>query len=404
MNALIEIAELALLAVAGVFTAYLAAVAVAAVAARPALRAAGPARHRFAVVVPAHDEAATLPTLLAALDGLAYPRPRYEVIVIADNCADDTAAVALTGGARVLTRTDPARRSKGHALGWALPRIVAERRHDAVVILDADSRPDPGLLAELDASLRAGAQAAQAYCAVGNPHESWRTALMTADMALIHYLRPLGRQALGGSAALQGNGGCLTREVLRRVPWEAASVAEDQEYHLRLLSRGYRSVFVPRAVVYTVMEPSMATARDQELRWEGGRLALARQHVGPLLREAWRRRSWTCLDAAIDLVTPPFALLAAGTAVVTALAVLLWLRGGPGLPALLGGLAVAGQALYVFAGCVLARVPLRAYGALVVYGPLYAAAKVWCCLQVACGRARVWVPTPRRARPERRAA
>src|SRR5262249_42540181 len=294
MNALIAIAELALLAVAGIFTAYLAAVAAAAIAARPAPRAAGAARHRFAVVVPAHDEAATLPALLAALDALDYPRPRYEVIVIADNCGADTAAVALTGGAGAPPRRAPPRGSKGQARGWALPKIVAERRHDAVVILDADSRPGPGLLAELDASLRAGARAAQAYCAVGNPGESWRTALMTADMALIHYLRPRGRQALGASVGLQGNGVCLTRELLRRVPWETASVAEDQEYHLRLLFRGYRSVFVPGAVVYTVMEPSMATARDQELRWEGGRLALARQHLGPLLREAWRRRSWTC--------------------------------------------------------------------------------------------------------------
>src|SRR5262249_14952368 len=174
--------------------------------------------------------------------------------------------------------------------------------------------------------------------------------------------------------------------------------------HLRLLFRGYRSVFVPGAVVYTVMEPSMATARDQELRWEGGRLALARQHLGPLLREAWRRRSWTCVDAAIDLVTPPFALLAGGTAAVTALASLAWFRGGPALPALLGGLALAAQAFYVFAGCALARVPLRAYGALFVYGPLYAAAKVGYCLQIAFGRSRGWVPTPRRATSGRSAA
>jgi len=396
--------ELPLLAVAALFTGYLALVAVAGLLARRPADRPGPARHRFAVVVPAHNEARTLPALLAGLHALDYPRPRYEVIVVADNCDDDTAAIALAHGARVLTRTDPARRSKGYALGWAFTRLLPERRHDAFVVLDADSRPAPDLLTRLGACLRTGASAAQAYCAVANPGESWRTALMTADMALIHYLRPAGRQGLGGSADIHGNGFCLTRAVLRQVPWQTASVAEDHEYHLQLLFAGIRSVFVPGAVVYTTMEPTMKTARSQELRWEGGRFALARRHLGALLGAAWRRRSWTHLDAALDLTTPPFSVLAAGTAGMAALHGVAWLAGGPAMPALAWGGLLAGQAFYVFAGCALARVPARAYAALFVYGPLYTIAKLWYCLLVAAGRSRGWVPTPRKATAAERAA
>jgi cellulose synthase/poly-beta-1,6-N-acetylglucosamine synthase-like glycosyltransferase len=388
--------ELPLLAVAGLFTGYLALVAAAALVVRPPVLRSGPARHRFAVVIPAHNEAATLPALLAGLDALDYPRPRYEVAVVADNCDDDTAAVALARGTRVLTRTDATRRGKGAALGWAFAQLLRERRHDAFVVLDADTRPAPDLLTRLDASLRGGASAAQGYCAVANPRESWRTALMAADMALIHYLRPAGRQALGGSADIHGNGFCLTRAVLRQVPWETASVAEDHEYHLRLLFHGVRSVFVPSAVVYTVMEPTMKTARSQELRWEGGRFGLARRSLGALLGVAWARRSWTYLDAALDLAIPPFALLAAGTAGMVALHALHWLTGSAGLPALLWAGLLAGQAFYVFTGCALARVPARAYAALFVYGPLYAMTKVWYCLLVVLGGTRGWVPTPRK--------
>lgn len=395
--------ELPVLAVAGLFTGYLVLVAAAALVVRPPVLRSGPARHRFAVVIPAHNEAATLPALLAGLDALDYPRPRYEVVVVADNCDDDTAAAALGHGTRVLSRTDATRRGKGAALGWAFAQFLRERRHDAFVVLDADTRPAPDLLRRLDASLRSGASAAQGYCAVANPRESWRTALMAADMALIHYLRPAGRQALGGSADIHGNGFCLTRAVLRRVPWETASVAEDHEYHLRLLFHGVRSVFVPSAQVYTVMEPTMKTARSQELRWEGGRFGLARRSLGALLGVAWARRSWTHLDAALDLAIPPFALLAAGTAGMAALHALHWLTGGTGLPALLWAGLLAGQAFYVFAGCALARVPARAYAALFVYGPLYAITKVWYCLLVAFGGSRGWVPTPRKAAAEKAA-
>ncbi len=396
------LAELPLIALAAVFTGYLALVAGAAAVARPARRAPRAPRHRFAVVVPAHNEAAMLPELLAALDALDYPRPRYEVIVVADNCDDGTAVVALAHGARVLQRRDPTRRSKGAALGWAFARLLPERRHDAFVILDADSRPAPDLLTELDLALQAGARVVQAYCAVGNADESWRTALMAADMALIHYLRPAGRQALGASAGLQGNGICLTRAVLREVPWETASVAEDQEYHLRLVFHGIRSVFVPRAVVETVMEPTMKTARSQELRWEGGRFALARRALVPLLRAATARTGRArvpYLDLMLDLATPPFALLAAGTAGPAMLHGLSWLAGGPVAPAVIWAGLLAAQAFYVFTGCALARVPARAYAALFVYGPVYAVAKVWYCALVLGGASREWVPTPRKRVP-----
>src|SRR5262245_24056268 len=222
-------------------------------------------RHRFGIVVPAHDEETVLPLLLESLNRLAYPKELYEVIVVADNCRDETARIAREGGARVHERTDPEHCGKGHALSWALTRLVREGCHDAFVVLDADSQPAPDLLAHLDAALEDGALAAQAYCVVGNAAESWRTALMAGDLALVHFLRPLARRALRTSAGLQGNGMCLTRALLEAVPWSAVSVAEDQEYHLRLVHAGVHVAFVPEALVPTVMQVTMRDARAQEL-------------------------------------------------------------------------------------------------------------------------------------------
>jgi cellulose synthase/poly-beta-1,6-N-acetylglucosamine synthase-like glycosyltransferase len=352
------------------------------------------------VVIPAHNEAATLPATLASLAALDYPRSQYELLVVADNCEDETEAVARAGGARVLVRTDPARRGKGQALAWVFARLLEERGHDAFAVLDADTRPAPDLLTHFDAALQRGAGVVNARCAVGNVGESWRTAMMTADMALVYHLRPAGRQALGASVDVQGPV-CLTPAVLRQVPWETTSVTEDREYHLRLVLRGLRSVFAPRAVVYTVMEPTMAAARHQELRWEGGRLALARRYLGPLLCAAWRRGGttgwWPYVDTAVELAVPPFSLLAAGTAAMFALHALAYtVASGPGVLAVLWAALLAGQAFYVFAGCALARVPARAYAALFVYGPLYAVAKVACYVAVVRTGARAWVPTTRR--------
>jgi hypothetical protein len=403
---------LPLFAVAALFTGYLVLLAVAALVARAARRRQRPvpgkqARRRLAVIIPAHNEAATLPATLAGLAALDYPRARYEVVVVADNCDDDTAAVAAARGARVLVRTDPTRRGKGRALAFAFAALLEEARHDAFVLLDADTRPAPDFLTRIDAALRRGARVVQAQCAVANANESWRTALMTADMALVYHLRPAGRNALGASAEIQGPV-ALTPGVLRQIPWETTSVAEDREYHLRLVLRGLRSIFVPEAVVYTLMEPTMAAARQQELRWEGGRLGLARRYLGPLLVAAWRgtpARRWTCIDTVLDLTVPPFSLLAAGTAAMTALHALAFALGrGPGVLAALWAALLVSQTLYVFAGCALARVPPRAYAALFLYGPLFAVAKVGCFIALARGGARGWVPTVRRPASTQRAA
>jgi 1,2-diacylglycerol 3-beta-glucosyltransferase len=396
---------LPLLTLAALYTGYLVLLTAAAVVARLAHRphqagSPGPPRHRFAVVIPAHNEGATLPVTLASIAVQDYQGPPYEVVVVADNCDDDTWAVARARGARVLTRTDPARRGKGRALGWAFAHLLRENRHDAFVVMDADTRLAPDFLTQVDAALQHGARVVQSYCTVANVGESWRTALMTADMALVYYLRPAGRQALGGSVELQGAAFGLTPAVLRQVPWRAMSVVEDREYHTELLFHGIHPVFVPEAVAYVLMEPTMATAREQELRWEGGRFALACRCLGPLLRAVWQRRRggwWPCLDTALDLTTPPFALLAAGTAAMTVIHALFWLAaGGPGWPASLWTALLAGQVAYVFTGCAVACVPWRTYAALFLYGPLYAAAKVGYCLTVARGETRGWVPTSRR--------
>src|ERR1700692_2797836 len=77
---------------------YLDVLAAAATLWRPGVRLVPP-QHRFAVLVPAHNEELLLPRLLQSLAALEYPRSLYDVHVVADNCTDGTAAVALSAGA-----------------------------------------------------------------------------------------------------------------------------------------------------------------------------------------------------------------------------------------------------------------------------------------------------------------
>ena len=83
-------------------------------------------KHKFAVVVSAHNEEAVLPVALKSLMHMKYPKELFRVFVIADNCTDRTAEIARRMGAFVIERQepDPKKRNVGYALQYALPIIL----------------------------------------------------------------------------------------------------------------------------------------------------------------------------------------------------------------------------------------------------------------------------------------
>src|SRR5207248_3357302 len=83
---------------------------------RQAVRPHEPARRpRIAVLVPAHDEEVVLAGMLASvMPQVDISTPDADrVVVVADNCSDDTARIARSFGAIVLERSDAFNRGKG---------------------------------------------------------------------------------------------------------------------------------------------------------------------------------------------------------------------------------------------------------------------------------------------------
>jgi cellulose synthase/poly-beta-1,6-N-acetylglucosamine synthase-like glycosyltransferase len=267
-------------------------------------------RLRFDVIVPAHDESAVIARCVASLLRLNWPADRFRVIVVADNCSDSTAAIARRAGARVLERRDPSRRGKGYALQLAFKRSEFARWADAVAVVDADSEVSGNLLEAFASRIEAGAQAIQAHYGVLNPEASWRARLMAIAQASYHIVRSRARARLRLSCGIRGNGWCVTRELLRRVPYRAFSLAEDVEYGIVLGLADCRVHYADEASVLGESTASARAAARQRQRWEGGRSALRRSHTLQLLRAAVRRRSAVCLDLAIDLLVPPLSQIA----------------------------------------------------------------------------------------------
>lgn len=347
--------------------------------------------HRFLILVPAHNEERLLPSLLASLGQLDYPASLYSIHVVADNCTDRTAELARASGAIAHERVDDERRGKGYALQWLMQQLSASAEpHDAVLILDADSIVSPNFLSVMDARLARGEHAIQAYYAVRDPQISWSASLRSVALAALHYLRPLGRMVLGGSAGLKGNGMIFAAEILREYQW-SASLTEDIEYHMALILGGRRVMFAPDAIVWAEMPSTLKASQTQNVRWERGRQEMVRQYVPRLLRAALARRSFLLFDAAVEQIIPPFSLVAAASLVslIGAMA----LQSITGM--LLGVFILLGQVVYILAGLWLSSAPKKVYQAL-LYAPAFIVWKVWLYLRVLIGLDRKgWTRTAR---------
>lgn len=260
---------------------------------------------KLAVVVPAHDEAATIAATLQSLRACDQPPLETAIVVVADNCSDQTAAVAAGFGARVLVRNDDERRGKGYALDHAFGRLL-EDKFDAFIVIDADTVAEKNLLVAFTNRFNAGADALQCLYRAPDTGTSPTTRMRNILWFAFNVLRPRARSRWGLSVGIYGNGFGITGEALRRVPYDVGSITEDLEYHLRLVSNGIRVGLVPATTVWSELPDAASATESQRARWEGGRAGAILEWSPRLLKQLSRGRLWA-LEPLLDLWLLPLS-------------------------------------------------------------------------------------------------
>lgn len=332
-----------------------------------------PAQTRFAILIPAHNEEMILGILLKSLSQLDYPQNLYTVYVIADNCTDTTAQLAgQFDGVQVYERFDEVKRGKGYALNWIWQQLE-NHPQDAYIILDADSVVVPTFLRSMDRELARGAKALQACNTVLNVTESPGTALRWVALTLMNHVRPLGRNGIGGSSTLTGNGMCLSRDILARYPWQAFGIAEDYQYYLTLVQHSERVRYVPEAIVRSQMPTTFAQMRTQDVRWEAAEPQQSQWHTAlQLLRTGLSTKSFVLIDAMLELLTPPLSFMVASC--LLAFVASLLLRSP--LEIIFSNIILAGLAYYIATALYLLQAPRAVYKAL-LHAPGFILWKLW---------------------------
>jgi cellulose synthase/poly-beta-1,6-N-acetylglucosamine synthase-like glycosyltransferase len=270
----------------------------------------------FLILIPAHNEEHLIHDLLENLESIDYPADHFSVHVVADNCTDKTAQIVQEYRAELYERTDEVHTGKGYALQWGMDNLrKIGVDHDAIVIIDADSVISENYLKVMAAHLAHGERVIQSYYSVRNPENSFAESMRFAALAVLHYLRPLGRMKMGGSVGLKGNGMVFDRELIERYSWPT-SITEDIELHMELLLDGEIVTFAPNAEVRAEMPDTLTSTHSQASRWDSGRLEMSRRYIFPLIQSAWSQlkrmnlsRTFVYFDALMEYVIPPFTVL-----------------------------------------------------------------------------------------------
>ncbi len=273
---------------------------------------------RTIILIPAHDEAPTIGGTVSRL--AAGLSAGMGILVVADNCSDDTAAIARAAGAEAIERRDPDRRGKGYALAFGRDHLAA-RPPEAIIVLDADCWADPGDLAALAREALAEDAPVQACDLLRPVRGSPLVEISTFAFAVKNRIRQQGLQRLGAPAILAGTGMAFPWRIFAAAPLASPSLAEDLDLGIDLLRAGERPRFLATACVWSEAGDASSTL-GQRSRWESGFLATARRRALPTLARGLTKPSWAELWIGLHLLTPPLALLGIANLLVFLLAAL----------------------------------------------------------------------------------
>jgi cellulose synthase/poly-beta-1,6-N-acetylglucosamine synthase-like glycosyltransferase len=283
---------------------------------------------RISMLVPAHNEEATVVQSLRSLMTLAYPQ--LEIVVIDDGSSDNTIGVLIEAFDLVAIHPIFRRRIDTAAISHVYrskvnPNLIVARKENGgkadalnaalnlstgtlVCSLDADTLVEEDALQRLvrpflrsEDVVAAGATIRVANgCVVRNGRiiEIRTPRRPLAGIQAVEYLRAflfgrVGWNLIGGNIVISGAFGLFRRDSLLDVGGYAQGVGEDMEVVVRLRRLGYETgvartvVFVPDPVAWTEVPESLGVLGRQRDRWHRGLSDVLWRHRAVLLRRRY---------------------------------------------------------------------------------------------------------------------
>lgn len=224
---------------------------------------------KFAVLICARNEGRVIKLPVKSVLMSKYPADRREVIVLADNCTDETVARAREAGATVWEKSSPSA-GKGDVLAWGVERVVASGAYDAIAVFDADNIASSGWFEAINDALQDGETVVTGRRCSSNARANVIAGWYTVYWDVMNELSNRVRTNLGLSGKLTGTGFAFLLSALGPDGWKTRTMVEDVEFTVQTNLNGGRVGYVPEAD-YADEQPETVQYMWRQLRrWATG--------------------------------------------------------------------------------------------------------------------------------------
>jgi cellulose synthase/poly-beta-1,6-N-acetylglucosamine synthase-like glycosyltransferase len=280
---------------------------------------------KCAVIIPAHNEEGTIVETIRAIQSQLNSDDR--LIVVADNCSDGTAGLALGTGAEIVERSDPMLRGKGFALDWGVKCAAIGTIPEVVVFIDADCVAEQGCISRLVNMAQASGRPAQGKYLMHADVPNAGTRVAEFAFKIKNYVRPAGGAQFGFPCLLYGTGMAFPWSLIQGTILANSHLAEDLKLAIDLSLTGFPPIYCGAASCTSMFPETDEALSGQRKRWEHGYFSAIMEYTPKLAMQAFTRLDWRLLVIALDLSIPPLGLMLLITVLMSGLGSALLLLG-----------------------------------------------------------------------------
>lgn len=256
---------------------------------------------KFAIIIPARNEEMVIGNLLDSLERQNYPRDKYNIFVIPNNCNDNTRSVAIEKNANIIDCNIPVK-SKGEVLQYVFKNI--SRDYDGYIIFDADNVVHPEFLNKMNDALSAGYNVAQGYRDSKNPNDTWISNCYAIYQYMQNSFLNQARMNVGMSAFINGTGFMISKKIIDNMA-NLKTMTEDTELSVQCALLNEKIAFVNNAITYDEQPLTFKESWKQRKRWSAGTVECLKIYGKNLLKH----KTKTSLDSFMLLMLPIIQVL-----------------------------------------------------------------------------------------------
>lgn len=265
-------------------------------------------KNHFAIIIPARNEEKVISNLIESLNNLNYPKDKYDIYVVPNNCTDNTRILAKNSGAKII-ECNVKTRTKGDVLNVAFDYLKNDLKINAYIIFDADNVVHPDFLIYMNRCLESGYKIAQGYRSAKNPSDNGMSGSYTLFYLLQNIFFNRARMALRGSASVNGTGFMVSKEIIDDYGFDTHTLTEDIEFTGICALRNQPIAFVPDAITYDEYPLKFMPSWRQRRRWTSGTLECMKKYSFKLFKNYLKTGNIASLDMSLMYCAAVFQLL-----------------------------------------------------------------------------------------------